>query len=124
MGLSCCGPVHFSVCQKVPVDRNCPTLMAVPRPPESKRTPQSALSNLWHRNIERTPSAYSSSSPLSMSALLHCGMSRICLQPNGSEVSTPRMTASLPCLMTSRACALSVTIRNQPLPVPPYILSM
>jgi hypothetical protein len=23
-----------------------------------------------------------------------------------------------------RACALSVTIRNQPLPVPPYILSM
>lgn len=59
-----------------------------------------------------------------MSALLHCPMSRICLQPNGSEVSTPRTTANLPCWITCRACALSVTIRNQPLPVPPYILSM
>lgn len=124
IGLSCWGPVHFSVCQKVPVDRNWPTLMAVPRPPSSKRTPHSALSNLWHRNMLRTPSAYSSSSPLSTSAWLHCAMSKICLQPNGSEVSTPRTTASLPCLITSRACALSRTIRNQPLPVPPYILSM
>ncbi len=59
-----------------------------------------------------------------MSALPHCAMSRICLQPKGSDVSTPRTTASLPCLITSRACALSVTIRNQPLPVPPYCASM
>ncbi len=58
-----------------------------------------------------------------MSALLHCAMSRTCLQPKGSEVSTPRMTASLPCSMTWRAWALSVTIRNQPFPAPPYILS-
>ncbi len=124
MGLSCCGPVHFSVFQKVPVDRNWPTLIAVPSAPWSKRTPHRALSNLWQRNMLRTPSLCSSSRPRSMSSLLHWAKSRICLQPNGSEVSTPRTTASLPCLTTSRAWAESVTIRNQPFPGPPYILSM
>ncbi len=123
IGLSCCGPAHFSVCQKVPVDRNCPALIAVPSAPSSKRTPHSALSNLWHRNMLRTPSPYSSSRPRSMSARLHWATSRTCLQPKGSEVSTPSTTASLPWRTTSRACALSVTIRNQPLPGPPYILS-
>ena len=119
VGLSCCGPLHFSVFQKVPVERNWPMSMAVPMVPESIRTPHRALSNLWHRNMLRTPSLYSSSRPLSMSAWLHWGTSRICLQPKGSEVSTPSTTASLPSATTWRAWVESVTMRKKPLPFPP-----
>ena len=59
-----------------------------------------------------------------MLSLLHNGMSRNVRQPNSSEVSMPSTTASLPCVTTSRACSADVTMRNQPLPGPPNILSM
>ncbi len=123
IGLSCSGPGHGSVLQKVPVDRNWPALTAIPWVPESNRTPHRALSNLWHRNMLRTPRRCSSSRPRSMSSMVQRALSSTCLQPNGSEVSTPRTTASLPCRMTSRAWSGSVTTRNQPLPAPPYMAS-
>ena len=46
------------------------------------------------------------------------------MQPNGTLVSMPMITASLPSLMTFRASKGLVTMRYQPLPGPPYCASM
>ena len=46
-----------------------------------------------------------------MSATLHCGTSAFMVQPNGTDVSMPMTTASLPWLMTSRASQGDFTIR-------------
>ena len=46
------------------------------------------------------------------------------MQPNGTLVSMPMITASLPWLITLRACHGLVTMRYQPLPGPPYCASM
>ena len=45
------------------------------------------------------------------------------MQPNGTEVSMPITTASLPWLITLRACSGVVTMRYQPLPGPPFCAS-
>ena len=45
------------------------------------------------------------------------------VQPNGTEVSMPMTTASLPALITLRASSGLRTIRYQPLPGPPYCAS-
>ncbi len=47
------------------------------------------------------------------------GMPSFWVQSNGTEVSIPITTASLPALMTVRAWPGVVTIRYQPLPGPP-----
>jgi hypothetical protein len=59
-----------------------------------------------------------------MSASSHSGVPFRMPQPNGWDTSTPSTTASLPCSITARACAGSVTIRNQPCPGPPCCASM
>ena len=45
------------------------------------------------------------------------------VQPNGTEVSMPITTASLPALMTLRAWSGVVTMRYQPWPGPPFCAS-
>ena len=59
-----------------------------------------------------------------MLARVHEGRRSFWEQPNGSEVSMPSTTASLPSSITSRACSASVTIRYHPRPSPPYCASM
>ena len=60
-----------------------------------------------------------------MVALEHfrSGMPSFWVHPNGTEVSMPITTASLPALMTRRAEVGVVTMRYQPLPGPPYCAS-
>ncbi len=51
------------------------------------------------------------------------GTPSFCVQPNGTEVSMPITTASLPALITWRAWSGVVTMRYQPLPGPPLCAS-
>mgnify|MGYP006136899375 CR=1 FL=1 len=55
----------------------------------------------------------------SMLAASQAGRSSFVVQPNGTEVSIPITTASLPWLITRRASKGSVTMRYQPRPGPP-----
>ena len=57
--------------------------------------------------------------PPSMAARSQFGCPLRSLQPNGSEDSTPMITASLPRSITRRAAAGPYTSRNQPRPRPP-----
>ena len=61
-----------------------------------------------------------------MVALLHfrSGTPSFWVHPNGTEVSMPITTASLPALMTLRAWSGEVTMRYQPCPGPPLCASM
>ena len=71
-----------------------------PTSPLSPATPDSALSNLLTSSIWRTPSLRTSSSWVSMDAGSHSGTSppgsRLKVQPNGTLVSMPMITAILP----------------------------
>ena len=60
----------------------------------------------------------------SICAAVHSGLSSWTPQSNSLETSIPSTTASLPWLATRRAWDGVVTIRNQPLPGPPFCASM
>ena len=112
--LSCDSPSAGSQCrmsQNEPVSRKLAELTSGPIAPLSPATPARALSNLLTSSIWRTPSLCTSSSWRSMSAMLHAGTSAFMVQPNGTEVSMPMTTASLPWLMTWRASHGDFTIR-------------
>ncbi|CAM5511813.1 hypothetical protein SHIRM173S_11246 [Streptomyces hirsutus] len=98
--------------------------MAVPSASSSKRTPHSALSNLWHRNMLRTPRSYSSPAQRGVVGPVALGDQDLLAAEGfgGLDAQDDREFALFD--QTRRACALSVTTRNQPLPVPPYIRSM
>ena len=97
--------------QNEPVSRKFAALTRVPTSPVSPATPDSALSNLLTSSIWRTPSRRTSSSCRSMSEIEQAGTSNFIVQPNGTEVSMPMITAIFPALITCRAWNGSVTIR-------------
>jgi hypothetical protein len=115
---------HGPACHHRPVAYLFPRFTRTPSEPLSMAVPPRALSNLWIGKTERTPMAWSSSSPASMSASVHWGTSFWRPQSSTSDTSAPRTTASFPSLITRRASAGERTTRKKPLPGPRYWASM
>ena len=69
----------------------------------------------------RTPAAWYCVSAASTSPAGHGART---LHPNGWSTSIPRTTASLPALISSRACVAEYAMRYQPFPGPPDCVSM
>ena len=86
-------------------------LTAAPTSPVSPATPDSALSNLLTSSIWRTPSFFTSLSCSSIEAMSQAGTSSFIVQPKGTLVSMPMITAIFPALITFLAWKGLFTIR-------------
>src|SRR3954453_10421073 len=120
--LSVNGVVQVRALQYEPALSLLPALISTPDGPLSNLTPDSGLSNLLSRSIDRTPIPHISSSWRSTWAWSQLGWSQP-RQSNGSDISISSTTAMRPWLITLRASYGSVTIWKKPLPGPPACAS-